>query len=346
VRPLRVGTRGSPLALWQARAVATALADLGIPAELVPISTRGDQRPNVPLDAIGGKGVFVKEIQDALLAGDIDLAVHSAKDMAASSPDGLTIAAALPREDPRDALVLRGELVRADVPRGEADTEAVAQAFRPASATDMPAWVPGRMKPAPTYGLGGDSDAARLGRQPLIGTGSPRRIAQLRRIFPAARFEPIRGNVDTRLRKLDAGEADALVLACAGLRRLGLTHRITAAIPVIDCVPAPGQGIIAIEVRSDDGRTRELVGALNDVSSRMALAAEQSIVAELGGGCLLPLGALAQVHGRELSIRAVVASLDGTAMIESDTTGDHPVEVGTRAARELASGGARELLNS
>jgi len=306
VRPLRVGTRGSPLALWQARAVASALAGRGIPSELVPIRTRGDHAPNVPLTAIGGKGVFVKEIHDALLGGAIDLAVHSAKDMAAVPPDRLTIAAVLPREDPCDALVLGAEP---------------------------------RMTPA---------DLRATSRPALIGTGSPRRIAQLRRIFPAARFEPIRGNVDTRLRKLDAGEADALVLACAGLKRLGLAERITAAIPVTDCVPAPGQGIIAIEVRGDDRRTCALVGALNDVSARVALAAEQSVVAELGGGCHLPLGALARIHGGELSIRTVVASLDGTAMIESVVSGDpdDPVEAGTRAARALASRGARELLNS
>ncbi len=180
MRPLRIGTRGSALALWQARAVAAGLERTGVPAELVIITTRGDAKQDAPLAAIGGKGVFVAEIHEALRREEIDLAVHSAKDMAAVPPDGLTIAAVLAREDPRDALVF------------PQSSDGVAQPFR----------------------------AAEI----VIGTGSPRRIAQLRRIYPEARFESIRGNVDTRLRKLDAGEADALVLACAGLRRLGLAR--------------------------------------------------------------------------------------------------------------------------
>jgi hydroxymethylbilane synthase len=309
VRPLRIGTRGSPLALWQARAVATALEQHGVPAELVTISTRGDQKQDLPLAAIGGKGVFVKEIHEALLSGEIDLAVHSAKDMPAVSPEGLTIGAVLAREDPRDALVLPGSA--ASAPQGGG---------------------------LPTL----------LGGSTLIGTGSPRRIAQLRRIFPQARFDPIRGNVDTRLRKLDAGAAQALVLACAGLRRLGLGQRITTAIEVSDCVPAPGQGIIAIEARRIDNKVLERLDALNHPPARIALAAEQAVVAELGGGCQLPLGAFAAVSGQMLSIRAIAASTNGTAIIESTTTGDpnDPVEAGRRLGRELASRGARELLNT
>ena len=314
MRPLRIGTRGSPLALWQARAVAAALADRGTASELVTISTGGDQKPAAPLETIGGKGVFVREISDALLGGHVDLAVHSAKDMSAVPPGGLTIAAVLPREDPRDALVLRGT-----------------------PGSGGPAQLSGTRFPA----------AGLLAGETRIGTGSPRRMSQLRRFLPAARFESIRGNVDTRLRKLDAGEADALVLACAGLRRLGLAGRITAAIAVIDCVPAPGQGIIAIEVRSSDARTAELVGRLNDPSTRAALAAEQSVVAALGGGCQLPLGAFAQVEEGGFSIRAVVASLDGRVMIESEILGDpdRPVEAGVRAADDLMARGAREVLN-
>lgn len=309
MRPLRIGTRGSALALWQARAVATALEQHDVPAELVTISTRGDQKQDLPLAAMGGKGVFVKEIHEALLSGEIDLAVHSAKDMPAVSPEGLTIGAVLAREDPRDALVLPG--------------------------TNASALHTGDLQ-------------TRLEGPTLIGTGSPRRIAQLRRIFPQARFDPIRGNVDTRLRKLDAGEAQALVLACAGLRRLGLAHRITTAIEVSDCVPAPGQGIIAIEARGTDDRVLERLDALNNPPARIALAAEQAVVAELGGGCQLPLGAFAQVSGLKISIRAIAASTSGTAIIESTTTGDanNPAEAGRRLGRELASRGARELLNT
>ena len=305
---LRIGTRGSALALWQARSVATALEQLGVNAELVTITTRGDRRQDVPLAAIGGKGVFVREIHDALLGGDIDLAVHSAKDMAATPPEGLVVAAAFPREDPRDAIVL---------PQG-------GQSLHPSA------------------GAGHSSSDL------LFGTDSPRRTAQLRRLHPDARFGPIRGNVDTRLRKLDAGEVDALVLACAGLRRLGLAGRISLALEVDACVPAPGQGIIATEARRGDARTLELMDALNDPAARTALAAEQAVVTELGGGCRLPLGVFAEIRHGTLSIRAVVASPTATAFIESETTGvpGDPIEAATRLARDLASRGARELLQS
>ena len=303
MRPVRIGTRGSALAVWQARAVAAGLERLGTRAELVTISTRGDRRQDVPLSAIGGKGVFVKEIHEALLGGEIDVAVHSAKDMPAVSPDGLVLAAALPREDPRDALIL-------------------------------PVAPPAR--------------AATLDALTLIGTGSPRRIAQLRRIFPAARFDPIRGNVDTRLRKLDDGAADALVLACAGLRRLGFEARISRPLAITECVPAPGQGIIAIETRSADAALMATLAGLNDATARAALAAEQAVVAELGGGCQLPLGAFAEVQGETLTLRGIAASATGDTAIEATITGhrQEPVEAGVRLARDLASRGARELLLS
>lgn len=304
MRPLRIGTRGSQLALWQARAVATALENMGVCAELVTITTRGDARQDVPLTAIGGKGVFVKEIHEALLRGDIDLAVHSAKDMPAVAPEGLTIAATLPREDPRDALVL-------------------------------PA--------APRRGVPCESGVPHDAR---IGTGSPRRIAQLRRRFPGATFEPIRGNVDTRLRKLDAGEVDVLVLACAGLNRLGLADRISRPLDVSECVPAPGQGIVAVEARRDDARTLEILSAIDHGPSHAMLSAEQAVVAGLGGGCQLPLGAHAEIRENVLSIRAVVASPDGSETIAGEATGDvaDPVSPGARLARDLAARGARELL--
>jgi hydroxymethylbilane synthase len=303
VRPLRIGTRGSALALWQARAVAAGIERLGGRADLVTISTRGDRRQDVPLANIGGKGVFVREIHDALLGGGIDVAVHSAKDMPAVSPEGLTIAAVLPREDPRDALIARS-------------TAPASSALSAPSA--------------------------------LLGTGSPRRIAQLRRLFTAARFEPIRGNVDTRLRKLDAGEVDLLVLACAGLRRLGLSDRITKPLAVAECVPAPGQGLIAVEARRADQQALALLAGLNDAAAGAVLAAEQAVVAELGGGCQLPLGAFAEIHEGVLTVRAVAASADGATAIEDTVTGDpeQPVETGVRLARSLASRGARELLLS
>lgn len=298
MRALRIGTRGSALALWQARAVSAGLERRGTSVELVVITTRGDATHGLPIASIGGKGVFVAEIHEALRREEIDLAVHSAKDMAAVPPDGLMIAGVLPREDPRDALV-----------------------FPP-----------------------GTTIAATA----VIGTGSPRRIAQLRRLYPDARFEPIRGNVDTRLRKLDAGEVSMLVLACAGLRRLGLANRISAPVAIADCVPAPGQGIIAIEVRADDERTLNAVSALNDDTARTALAAEQAVVAALGGGCQLPLGVFAELRGTDLALRAVAASLDGSRSVHGEAAGSSTtaIETGTRLAKDLVSRGAMELLHS
>jgi len=211
---LRLGSRGSQLALFQARLVAQRLqAAAGTACEIVVIKTSGDRLQDAPLSEIGGKRLFVKEIEDALLTGDIDLAVHSSKDMPAVLPEGLEVGAVLEREDPRDALVL------------------------PAMGSD------------PRTGTG---------VRPRIGTGSVRRIAQLQKRFPGAQFLNVRGNLDTRLKKLDAGEYDLLVLAAAGLRRLGFGARISVSVPLDECVPAPGQGIIAIEVRAGDRTTRSI----------------------------------------------------------------------------------------
>jgi hydroxymethylbilane synthase len=216
VKPRRIGTRGSALALWQAKAVATHLEARGTPTEIVVIKTGGDRLQEAPLSEAGGKRLFVKELEDALLSGDIDLAVHSAKDMSAVLPDGLTIAAVLPREDPRDALVLARD----------------------------------------TTVVNFEAALAHLGEMPSIATGSIRRIAQLSVVLPQARFVPIRGNVDTRLRKLDRAEYQALVLAAAGLKRLGFDTRVSAAIPLDVCIPAPGQGIVARRRSPDAGGRR------------------------------------------------------------------------------------------
>ena len=182
----------------------------------------------------------------------------------------------------------------------------------------------------------------------LLGTGSPRRAAQLRRVFRRARFTPVRGNVDTRLRKLDAGEADALVLACAGLLRLGLGARISAPIPIDHCVPAPGQGIIAIETRTRDRALVNLMTEINDSAAWTALAAEQAVVAALGGGCQLPLGAFAEMRGADLHVRAITASADGRESLDASVLGDpaDAAALGARLADELASRGALELLRS
>jgi hydroxymethylbilane synthase len=307
MRPLRIGTRGSQLALWQARAVATRLETFGVDAELVLIKTSGDRLHSAPMSEAGGKRLFVKEIEDALLAGEVDAAVHSAKDMPADLPGGLTIAATLPREDPRDAFVL------------------------PAS-------------------VSADDVAAALAKRPelRIGTSSIRRTAQLLPRFPAARFVPIRGNVDTRLRKLDGGEYDALVLAAAGLRRLGFGDRISAAISPHDCVPAPGQGIVAIEVRADDENSRKVMRRIHDEVAAAALEAERTVVAALGGGCQLPLGALASVNGTEMEVQAAVCSPDGARVVRAHAHGpiSAAATLGERVAAQLVREGAQEILNA
>jgi hydroxymethylbilane synthase len=304
---LKIGTRGSALALWQARTVAALIAKAGAQAEIVVIKTGGDRLQEAPLSEIGGKRLFVKEIEDALVAGEVDIAVHSAKDMSAVLPDGLAIAAVLPRDDPRDALVL-------------------------ANGTDV---------------VDFNAALAHLGETPAIATGSVRRIAQLAAVLPQAAFAPIRGNVDTRLRKLDAGDYEALVLAAAGLNRLGLGARITAAIPVQVCIPAPGQGIVALEIRADDHRARDAAASINDVAAAGSLVAERALVTALGGGCQLPLGAIA-VHDRNgLTLHAVVATLDGRRAIRRNASGplDDAGGLGTRLAAELARAGAGEILN-
>jgi len=307
MRTLRIGTRGSQLAMWQARAVAGLLESRGQGVELIVIKTTGDRLQEAPLAEVGGKRLFVKEIEEALLRGDVDLAVHSAKDMPAVLPDGLAVAATLPREDPRDALVL---------PRG-------------AAAPDLA------------------HAAAAIGDSPTIGTSSVRRIAQLSTLLPRARFVAIRGNVDTRLRKLDQGGFDALVLAAAGMKRLGFGARISAPIPPADCIPAPGQGIVAIEIRAGDSQTRHVLQAINDADAAAALDAERALVAALGGGCQLPLGAVALLDRGELSMHAVVASLDGRRSVKRQARGPRSSasQVGVELADALARAGAIEILD-
>lgn len=298
MKALRIGTRGSPLALWQARTVAALLEAQGRASELCIIRTAGDRLQHAPLSELGGKGLFVKEIEDALLAATIDLAVHSAKDMSATLPAGLGVVAVLPREDSRDALVL---------PHGRAA---------------LP-------------------DGAR------IGTGSVRRSAQLCRRHPNARFLPIRGNVETRLRKVDEGEYDALVLAVAGLKRLGYEGRISLHIPHDDCIPAPGQGIVAIEARLGDEDVAAPLAAINHLPTAACFEAERAVVSALGGGCQLPLGAIAVLAGTRLEMQAIVTSPDGTRRVRERAEGDvaRPAELGRSLAAALAAAGAIAILD-
>jgi hydroxymethylbilane synthase len=309
---LRLGTRGSQLALWQANTVAARIAAEGGPScRIVVIKTAGDRLQEAPLSEVGGKRLFVKEIEDALLRGDVDLAVHSSKDMPAVLPAGLAIAGVLPREEPFDAIVL------------------------PAAASR---WEPG---------AGIDELVARLGQTPSIGTGSVRRIAQLTRLVPGARFTPIRGNLDTRLRKLDEGAHDALVLAAAGLRRLGFGRRISLALPAAACVPAPGQGIVAIEIRVGDGQVREAVARISDAAAAAALAAERAVVEALGGGCQTPVGALAvPIDSDALELTAIVVALDGSRAVRGQERGPRrdAAAIGARVGAQLIRDGADEIL--
>lgn len=307
---LRLGTRGSQLALWQARTVAARVEASGGPAcRLVVIKTSGDRLQEAPLSAVGGKRLFVKEIEEALVSHEIDLAVHSSKDMPAEAVDGLDVAAVLPREDPRDAVVLGA----------------------------------GRSGPIDSVtGL-----VSIVGRTPRFATGSVRRVAQLKRLFPGATFEAIRGNLDTRVRRLDEGRHDALILAAAGLRRLGFESRISCALPFEACVPAPGQGIVAVEIRSDDARTRDVVERINDPEGADALVAERELVRALGGGCQTPIGAVASIgEDGMMDVTAAVVSLDGTRILRTTVRGTSAdaKALGARAAEQLLAQGAEEIL--
>ena len=308
--PLRIGTRGSPLALWQARAVESAITKTGgPPCQLVKIKTTGDRLSEAELSEVGGKSVFVKEIEEALLRETIDLAVHSAKDLPTELPPELRICAVLPREEPWDALALPAN---------------VAVAI-PESARTV---------------------VRSLGPEPRIGTGSVRRGAQLRTRFPSARFEPIRGNVETRLRKLDAGDYDLLVLAAAGLIRLGLSNRISARLSLDECVPAPGQGIVAVEARTHDMATALVLSAISDQEAMAALQAERSLLGTLGGDCHVPIGGIAVPDGQHLTLSAVVSSVDGSRVLHQRQR-RRAVEatlLGQQVASALIKAGAADII--
>jgi len=310
VTALRIGTRGSPLALWQAHAVESAITQAGgPPCEVVTIKTTGDRLSQTPLADVGGKAVFVKEIEAALLDHTIDLAVHSAKDLPSELPLGLAIFAVLPREDARDALALPADRSHEDFD----DAGVLMQS---------------------------------LGEHPRVGTGSVRRAAQLATLFPSARFEQIRGNVGTRLRKLDEGAYDLVVLATAGLVRLGLANRISARLSFDQCVPAPGQGIVAIEARADDRGTIEVLGTVNDPAAMAALQAERALLDALGGDCHVPIGGLAVPAGDDLALRAVVASVDGSRALHDQQRGpaDSPIRLGQQVAGALIRAGAADII--
>jgi hydroxymethylbilane synthase len=291
---LRIGTRGSPLALAQARQVRARLAAaLGLDPERIEvktISTTGDMIRDRPLSELGGKGLFTKEIEEALLAGEVDLAVHSAKDMPTVLPGGLGIAAVLPREDARDAFISRKAATLRDLPRGA-----------------------------------------------VVGTASLRRQALVKRIRPDLSVVPFRGNVETRLRKLDAGEVDATLLALAGLKRLGLAEAATALLAVDEFPPAVGQGIIALEARADDSKTLAVLAAVNHLDSLTALATERAFLAVLDGSCRTPIAGHAVISAGRLHFRGLIAKPDGSEAFETQREGTvaDAFALGEDAGREL-----------
>jgi hydroxymethylbilane synthase len=298
---LRIGTRGSKLALvqseWVKKEVQTRHPEVRV--ELVKIKTKGDKILDSPLSKIGGKGLFVKEIEDALLKNDVDLAVHSLKDVPAELQEGLKISVYPKREDPRDAFVSRHFKAVKDLPQGAS-----------------------------------------------VGTSSLRRSAQLLHMRPDLHIVPLRGNVDTRLRKLDSGDLQAIVLATAGLKRLGLSDRITTPLSPEAVLPAIGQGVLGLELRADDEKTRNLISFLNDLETELAARAERAFLKELEGGCQVPLAGYARVERDLMVMDGMVAELDGSKILRQEIRGakDKPEELGIALARRLLSAGADRIL--
>jgi hydroxymethylbilane synthase len=300
---LSIGTRGSALALAQSRLVADAIREAtSLEVTLVEIATEGDrsQHLETPLDVIGGTGVFATALRERLLAGDVDVAVHSLKDLPTAPAPGLVVAAVPPRADVRDVLVSRGHVRFADLPAGS-----------------------------------------------TIGTGSPRRAAQLLAARPDVRVVPIRGNVDTRLRKVADGVVDAVVLAAAGLDRLGRSDAVTEAFDVQMLLPAPGQGALAVECRSDDPTLARLLAALDSAPTRAAVLAERSLLAALEAGCTAPVGAYAEV-GDTLTLTGAVIAPDGSRMLRSHATGSPATaeSIGRQLADDLLNAGAADLMRT
>lgn len=300
MKPLRIGSRGSILARWQAEFVRKQLFQItGAEAEIVIIKTSGDKMQQSPLAQIGAKGIFIKELEEALLDESVDLAVHSVKDIPTDTPSRLHFPAVCRRDDVRDCVVSH---------RG--------------------------------------TPLANLRQGARVGTSSLRRQAQLRHYRPDLDLRDLRGNVDTRLRKVESGEYDAIVLSKAGLDRLGWAQKITEALSTDISLPAVGQGAIAIESRLRDQETTDILGKLDDPETRTAIIAERALLSALQGGCQVPLGAWARIERGELVMEAVVCSVDGAQYVREKASAppEKPAELGQQLARVLAEGGARTIL--
>lgn len=300
---IRIATRESTLAMWQANHVKEVLAAAhpGLEIEIYGMTTAGDRNKTSPLSRLGGKGVFVKELETALIEGAAEIAVHSMKDVPAILPNGLAIHAICEREDPRDAFVSNHFASFAALPEGA-----------------------------------------------RVGTSSLRRRLQVRARYPGAQYPELRGNVDTRLRKLDEGEYDAIILASAGLKRLGLGDRITGFIEPSVCLPAAGQGAVGIECRSDASEVRELIAAIDHVPTSTRVHCERHVSGGLGANCTLPIGAFAEIEGNLIRLSAYVSNEDGSSVIHvshEDSNGD-AAAVAQAVVAELLSRGAKELIGA
>jgi hydroxymethylbilane synthase len=300
-RKLVIGTRGSKLALWQANYIADCIRTQypSVEVSLVHIVTTGDRILDVPLAKIGGKGLFTKELENAMLAGEIDLAVHSLKDMPTELPEGLLLAAITERTDAGDAFI------------------------------------------SPKYGR-----VENLPQGAKVGTSSLRRRAQLLKYRPDLRISDLRGNLDTRLDKLDAGDLDAILLAVAGLKRLGWQERISQVLPNEICLPAVGQGALAIEARANDAEVLEMLAFLNHQETRVAVEAERSYLAEVEGGCQIPIGVYGKFESGVLFLEAAILSVDGVRQIRQVISGDprEAKKIGQTLAQRMLNAGGREIL--
>jgi len=294
---LRIGSRGSQLALWQANHIAALLREQGHKVELEIIRTTGDKITDVSLAQVGTKGMFTKEIEEALAEGRVDLAVHSLKDLPTEVPLGFELAAITCREDPRDVLLSQKHDGLSHLPQGA-----------------------------------------------RVGTSSLRRQAQLKVLRPDLEIQPLRGNVDTRLRKLESGEFDAIILAAAGLRRLGRTELVREFIPAETMCPAAGQGALGIEIRAGESTTRQHLRFLDDAAARTATSCERALLHQLGGGCQVPIGAFAEARGQSLHLTAVVAHPDGSRVLREAQEGAGPEKLAAAVANALLARGAQEIL--
>ena len=300
---IRIATRKSPLAMWQAEHVTARLKALhpGLTVEIIGMTTKGDQLLDSPLSKVGGKGLFVKELEQGMLAGEADIAVHSMKDVPVEFPEGLHLAVIMERENPYDAFVSNTYASLADLPQGA-----------------------------------------------CVGTSSLRRQCQLADRRPDLRIEPLRGNVNTRLAKLDAGEYDAIILAAAGLIRLGFESRIRDCIDPVDSLPAIGQGAIGIECRVDDERVHQLIAPLADRDTTDRVLAERAMNARLNGGCQVPIGGHAVLDGDQLILKGLVGTTDGTRILRAEASGPRAEAeaIGVRVAEDLLGQGADAILSA